>query len=368
MRIGLMYGMTTYPPSTGGTIHGYQLVNQLAALGNEVVTCFYDHGPHPAIEHFRGRRLAQFVRQIDVLYLRVEWQTRSVELSLLKLLRWRRLPVVWEFNGTPAELMHQGIAAAGVDSVNRRLRRWSRLCDGAVAVSQEIADHVRREVGIRDVCVIPNGSDPGMFTCRPGGDAPTGEPLNVIWIGTSSAGWHDLSTLLEAARRMHEERANVVFTIYGDPRALPADLPANVRLAGVVPYDKLGAHMQLADVGVHLFRQDASMPTVLGSPLKLFDYMASGLAVITNCDGQQSDIIGAWDCGARCDGSVASLVRQIERLEHDRRLCSKLGRNGRLAVERQFNWSQVGLQTDAFLRRLCAGRSQEAPENGTLAK
>lgn len=368
MRIGLMYGMTTYPPSTGGTIHGYQLVHQLAALGHEVSTCFYDHGPHPALTHWRGRQALEFLRRIDVLYLRVEWQTPSVELSLLKLLRWRRLPVVWEFNGTPDELLHQGVGRPAIDAVRRRLGRWARLCDGAVAVSDDIADDLRRTLRIAEVCVIPNGSDPATFAPGPDGHAVPGAPLNVVWIGTSSAGWHDLPTLLAAARKMDDAGANVLFTIYGDPRALPPELPANVRVAGVVAYEHLGARLRGADVGVHLFRRDEAMPTVLGSPLKVFDYMASGLAVLTNCDGQQSDIVAGWECGARCDGTVDDLVRQIDRLERDRALCAELGRNGRRAVVRQFNWSQVGLQTEAFLQRLCQGTPPGAPETGNLAK
>ena len=361
MKIGLMYGMTTYPPSTGGTIHGYQLVKQLAALGHEVVTCFYDHGPHPDLGQLRARQIGRFLRSIDVLYIRAEWQTTSVELSLLRLLRLRRLPVVWEFNGTSDELRYQGTDAAEIVRINRRLRRWSRLCDGAVAVTQDVADYVRREVGVADVCVVPNGSDPELFGPAPVKSATRDTPLEVVWIGTSTAGWHDLATLLDAARRLHADGANVVFSIYGDPRALPADLPANVRAAGVVPYAQLGAAMREADVGVHLFRHDPAMPTVLGSPLKVFDYMATGLAVITNCDGQQSDIIATWNCGLKCDGSAADLARTIAGLARDRASCDDMGRNGRRAVERQFNWARVGAQTEAFLERLCSGARVGAP-------
>lgn len=355
MNIGLIYGMSTYPPSSGGTVHGYQLIRNLRRLGHDISNWYLQSGDNPEVRHYRGRSVIGFVRDIDVLYLRIEWKTAAAALSALRLLKPTGLPVVWEFNGTPRELLTSPDAQQQVEAINRRLRKWARLCDCAVAVTQEVADYVRDDLGIRRVEVVPNGGDPELIAPRSAPPVP-GQPLRVAWVGTSRAGWHDLDTLLAVARRMHEERRNVEFLIYGDPKHLPGPLPANVIPKGSVPYAALGPALTQADVGIHLFRNTDGLAPVYGSPLKVFDYMAAGLAIVTNCRGQQSDIAAQWQCGLQSDGSAEDLVQTLLRLEGDRALCRGYGANARRAVEQYFNWQRAAKETEQVLKSLVRQR------------
>lgn len=349
MNIGFFYGMQTYPPTTGGTVHGYQLVRQLIANGHRLQNWYFGSHDDPDIHNFRGRELMAFLRQTDLAYIRLEWRANSAAISLLRLASLNRLPVVWELNGTPDELLFAGSNKTEIERITARIRRWAALCTAAIGVTEDVSRYARDSLGIRNVVTIPNGSDPTIFQPEPK-NRNRAQPLDVVWIGTSSAGWHDLACLIEAARLLEQARANIQIRVFGDKGALAGlSLPANIRLEGSVPYTKLSAHLATADVGVHLFKTDDTAVQVKGSPLKLFDYMACGLAVLVNCDGQQADIIRAHGSGVRCEPTAAAVAQALSLLEQDRELCTRMGANGRAAVVTTYNWAQTGKLTSQFL-------------------
>jgi glycosyltransferase involved in cell wall biosynthesis len=354
MHIGFIYG-PSYPPTSGGTIHGYQLVRELHALGHRISNWYFDYGANPLIEHWQGRRLRAFLKSIDVLYLRIEWRLSPAICTLMKGIAGKRLPVVWELNGTPYETLFNE-PPEDPNRIIRRLRWLSAGCDAAIAVSEEIAEFATRELHVRKTYTIPNGSDETMF--RPGVRTATpGKPLAVVWVGTSAAGWHDLDALIDTARETEHRRLNIRYAVFGDPRHLRSSLPPNVVAAGVVCYEDLGRAIGVSDVGLHLFKSDPQRPQVVGSPLKVFDYMASGLAVVTNAEGQQSRLIRQWNAGVQTTGTVTDLVETLSRLERDRVHCELLGRNGRRAVETYFNWHRVARETEAALAETFGARS-----------
>jgi hypothetical protein len=167
-RIGFLYGMQIDRPRGGGTIHGYQLARHLSALGAQLSSWYFDAGETQLVHGYRGRELLRFVREIDCLYLRIEWSNVSSTLSWLKALRLGALPVIWELNGTPAELQFSESASA-IAGIVSRLRRNARACDAAIGVSEEVVDFARTDLRIDNVHCIPNGSDPDLF--MPRGDA-----------------------------------------------------------------------------------------------------------------------------------------------------------------------------------------------------
>lgn len=349
MKIGFIYGQPTSRATSGGSVHGYQLSRHLVRRGHELASFFYGDPTDPLIHHFRFRQILGYFKDLSCLYLRVEWSGGPEKLSPLKLLSSRRIPVIWELNGTPAELAHTGKSLAEISQVNRRLKRLAGLVDGVCAVSEEIAEYAQSTLGIKNVRTVPNGSDPILFQPRsPAGISSRREPLRVAWLGTTKAAWQDFDTMFNAATELARQKANIQFHIFGDPRSLPAVVPENVFLRGVVAYDLLGEELRKLDVGLHLFRAKGKY-RVEGSPLKIFDYMACGLAVVTQGDGQRRELINRWQAGLATTGEVEDLLRRLLALESDRSLCRKFGRNGRIAVEKFFNWQRAAIQTEEFL-------------------
>jgi glycosyltransferase involved in cell wall biosynthesis len=350
-RIGFLYGMQIDRPRGGGTIHGYQLAKHLSALGARLSSWYFDPGETPLVHGYRGRELLRFVREIDCLYLRIEWSNVSSTLSWLKALRLGTLPVIWELNGTPDELQFSESDEV-IARVVSRLRRNARACDAAIGVSEEVVDFARRKLRIDDVRCIPNGSDPDLFVPRA---EPRSGPLKCAWIGTSQAGWHDLGLLYELAGALVHAGSDIEFHLFGNPKGLPAHPPKNVVARGEFRYEDLPRELARCDVGIHFFRKSDPARPVVGSPLKLFDYMACGMPVIVNAPGQQARIIEETGCGWFAEASVDGMVRQLMDIAARPEDVASRGQRARAAVLSRYNWRINAEETLAVIRSLVEG-------------
>ncbi|MFW6061339.1 MAG: glycosyltransferase family 4 protein [Planctomycetota bacterium] len=356
MNIGFIYGMPIYPPGMGGSVHGYQLAKGLADRGHRLYSWYYGDDEVPFVHHFRARQLLSFLRKIDVLYVRVSWDPTMYRFRNLRWLRLRRLPVVWELNGLPQEnLYYRGRTAVDVQNAADRLRDGASGVTAAIGVTPSVQAFLRDEVGIASSYCVPNGSDPHLFA--PDGTAPgPGRALEVVWIGGRSP-WHDLDALTRAARTLADRGAHVRFTIYGDPNRMPADLPPNVRCPGKVPYADLGRELARADVGVHLFRPARDGFVIDGSPLKIFDYMSCGLAVVARSQGHVGRVLDRTGAGLATDGTPENLAAALENLEAERSWCHQLGTAGRQAVLDYYNWQRVAAETEEILISAVEGKA-----------
>lgn len=348
MNIGFLYGLDiSAPKGGGGNIHGHFLADALVERGHKLFSWYVDNGPNRFCAHLRGRQLLQFLRRIDVLYVRVEWNLAAItRVRILKrFCPW--LPVVWEFNGHPSETLYASRTEEDLATLNANLRRLSSSADVAICVAEEIAAYIKQQLDIKNIFCIPNASAPDIFKPAFHKRNKSG-PLCAVWIGTSRAGWHDLSTIFEAAQILLQQNANVLFKIYGDPSPLQKDLPPNVIACGELSYHDLGVAVGEADVGLHFFNRSRGA-SVEGSPMKIFDYMAAGLALVTEGRGQRGAVIDRWNCGVKSTGAPADIAKALEALEQDRQTCRQLGENGRKAVLEYFNWRRVAEETEVAL-------------------
>jgi len=160
----------------------------------------------------------------------------------------------------PTDLYPEGVK-------NMLQRRIVASADGIVATSGEVL----RGLGPVDVAtlVIENGVDAARFTADD--DAP--RPGVCVYVGALDARFDD--GRVDAWARSHPQ---VRFTIAG-----PGDAPAalrtpNIDVIGAVPYDELPRLLRGARVGLLPLSDD---PLNAGrSPMKLYEYLAAGLAVV----------------------------------------------------------------------------------------
>lgn len=352
MNIGFLYGLQIHKPGTGGSVHGYQLAKNLTDCGHRLYTWYWSDPESRLLTHFRGRQAFAFLSAIDALYIRLEWGGRSAQYPLLRYLSQKRIPVIWEINGLPEEKMFHGSSKEDINQIKRRLRRYAKHVDAAVCVSDGIAQFAKDTLGIETTMVIPNGSDPVLF--KPiEKSTSVDSPLVVAWIGTTKAGWHDLEVMVDAARILEKLQEDILFWIFGDPSKLPENLPSNIVCKGLYPYEQLAAELPRADVGLHLYRPEISA-VLDGSPLKQFDYMSSGLALVAQPDGQRRLLLEEWRAGTPVGEGGSGLAATLSCLAKDRSRVKMLGDNGRRAVEEHFNWRRAAAQTDELLTQLTA--------------
>jgi glycosyltransferase involved in cell wall biosynthesis len=195
--------------------------------------------------------------------------------------------------------------------------------------------------------VIPNGVDADRLRpdVRPTAPGPPGS-LTVGFVGSMKP-WHGLDVLVEAFDRLHQRVRDTRLLLVGDGparAAVCADLSAR-GLAGVVHYTGAVAPHEVpglltsADVAVAPY-PDASR--FYFSPLKVYEYMAAGRAVVASRVGQLETVIRHDVNGVLCPpGDAAALAAALERLQGAPAERARLGRAARAHVLRGHTWNAV---------------------------
>ncbi len=264
-------------------------------------------------------------------------------LTGLWLKRLTGVPLVLEINSplTDERLAYGNLRLAGLA---RRTDRWTwRAADLVLPVTDVLADYVRG-AGVAEgrVLVTPNGIDPQRFPPDLDG-AEVRDRLGLdgrIVMGFTGfvRAWHGLDQVVG----LLPEHPKLHLLIVGDGPARP-DLEAQAeslgvreRLTciGVVPHDAVAAHLAAFDIAL----QSASTPWA--SPLKLFEYMAAGCAIIAPDQPNLREVLVDEETALLFEtGSTDPLRAAIHRLVVDAALRNRLGSNAQRAiVERGFTW------------------------------
>jgi glycosyltransferase involved in cell wall biosynthesis len=312
------------------------------------------------------RRLAKRIREHrpDVIYERYNLYLLAGA--------WARkrfgLPLLLEVNAPIAEERHAygGLAFPGLA---RRVQAWTwRGADCVLPVTTVLAGYVERAgVPAERIEVIPNGINPEHFRQAPErAEAKRRLGLDdrlVLGFVGFVREWHGLDRVLEwlATRRGAGE---VQFVVVGDGPAregLEAQAAAlgivdRVRFTGVVPRDEIPGWVAAFDI--------ALQPAVVeyASPLKLFEYLALGCAVVA--PGQENlreilvDGVNARLFDPERDGS---LCLALDGLVNDVELRERLGDGARRTItERNLTWHANAGRVCARFERLLAQREPAA--------
>jgi glycosyltransferase involved in cell wall biosynthesis len=184
------------------------------------------------------------------------------------------------------------------------------------------------------------------------------DKLNVVWIGSASIGWHDFDLLRESADRLwHSCGHAIAFHILGENFAGQRDLPPNVHYYGAELYEQLPYWLAGMDVGLILSRPGAAD---YSSPVKLFDYLACGLAVAGTRQPQVVDVLQPLDQADLLTppGDAPALADALVRLAADRERVRRLGAAGRKLVERRYNWRRAVGETFEAIHTVQRERSR----------
>jgi glycosyltransferase involved in cell wall biosynthesis len=136
---------------------------------------------------------------------------------------------------------------------------------------------------------------------------------------------------------------NTRFLVAGEGPAIPdlkalaakLGMTARVAFAGLVPPEQVGALAQKFDIAL----QPSATP--YACPLKIFDYMASGCAIVAPDQPNIREILTHDETALLFDpADSAAMWRAIEQLAADASLRDRLGRAARAELEqRDYTWS-----------------------------
>ncbi len=284
----------------------------------------------------------------NLYYLAGTWLARQL-----------RVPYLLEVNSPLAEerITHSGLRL-------RRVAHWAeqtvwRSADRVLAVTGVLRDMIAATGVARDrIEVIPNG----VVLKRFAAEAPPrpAAPVVLGFVGFVRP-WHGLDAVLRAMAA--DEGAAIALEVIGDGpvrkdlEALAAELGlgARVHFTGLVEHHAVPGHVAGFDI--------ALQPQVVAyaSPLKIFDYMAAGRAIVAPDQPNIREILEhgrtalLFDPEAPFD-SPTGLWAAIRQLAGDAGLRARLGAAARAELEaKDYTWAGNAKRVAALAHQLRGG-------------
>ncbi len=222
----------------------------------------------------------------------------------------------------------------GVNSgfIRNMEREWIDGSDIVFCSAGNLVDRYRTW-GHEDVQLLAHGVDVELFlNAEPGGVASLeGIDGPIIGFVGAVSPWVDTALLGDVADHFPDAKVVLVGPIDTDLGDLVKR--TNVLLPGPVPFDQVPRVMKQFDVGIIPFARSPLMDSV--NPLKLLEYLAAGLPVVSTPMGDITEIDGAVEIGA----DSHSFIRGVERALLSNRDPANLGR--RIEIARGRSWRSV---------------------------
>ncbi len=195
--------------------------------------------------------------------------------------------------------------------------------------------------------VCPNAIEPGRFDPSDFDEIPLcksdgAKGLIAGYVG-SFLPYHRLEQIVKIARAFRQTDPHLHWLLVGDGVEMPRirdlivenGLEDRFWLPGRVPHEDVPRYIKTMDIAV--LANSASF----NSPMKLFEYMAMGKAVIAPRVPAIEEVVEHGHTGLLFEkGNTASLRKAIESLVEDDDLRKKLGRNAREYVLKNHTWEQ----------------------------
>jgi glycosyltransferase involved in cell wall biosynthesis len=268
------------------------------------------------------------------------------------------IPFVLEVN---ADLIEQrkfkGIPERGL---RRLFALWAtRLCFNTAAkiicISRDLKDHLHSKWNIEDrkLTVLPCAADVEAFGLNhnPGlvrrGLGLTTEPV-VMWVGGFYP-WHDLDLLLESFTNVLQRHPQARLVLVGDGQTRPEvarkvmrnGLRQAVIMTGAIAHTSMPEMLSIADVAVVPSAPVSASRGGTGAPLKLFEYMAAGKAIVATALNQAAEVIQNGHNGLLVEaGDVTGFAEAMLTLLNDSGERGRLGQNARRHAVEQHSWEQ----------------------------
>jgi glycosyltransferase involved in cell wall biosynthesis len=196
---------------------------------------------------------------------------------------------------------------------------------------------------------MPNGVDVDMFGAHYSpSDVRTQYNLDsqpvVSFVG-SFQHWHGIEILVESFARVLVHLPQSKLLLVGDGPARKnieeninrLGIGSSVHITGLVPQRKIPEILSAVDVAVIPYPE---LPNEMWfSPLKLYEYMAAGKAIVASRAGQIAEVIKDGENGRLVEsGQIEEFAAVIERLLNSPDERDWMGKNARQQALEQHSW------------------------------
>ncbi len=288
------------------------------------------------------------------------------------------LPMVLEYNSSvawtiknwlrgPKRLLGQLLLPAVV-------RHETRLLESAdlIAVVSDVLKERLRADGISEerIIVCPNGVDEERFAPRPKHQALQSRldlhGKTVVGFVATFGPWHGSETLAKAVASIAAKRSDIVVLFIGDGKLRKeaesiietAGASSAARFVGKVPFKEIPDYLSVCDVVVNA-SEVADGEDFIGSPTKLFEYLACAKALVSTDVGQPGQLLSHEETALLIpQQNPDRMAKAIIRLADDSGLRQTLAENGRKFVLANYTWSHSARRILDAVKRLPARPGQ----------
>ena len=297
-----------------------------------------------------GRALGR-TRQ-DVIF------TRDLGLAslLLRVPATLRAPVVYEAHGIAADVaaalpgLLTGAPAASPAKLRRLARReayvWS-AADGYVTITAGLERELERRFGARPrIAVVADGTRATPHANRdPATDGPDRAAFTIGYAGHLYP-WKGVDLVIEAVAALKDTRGLIIGGHDKEPDlarvtrlAEHLGCAARITFTGLIPPAEVAARLREADV-LALPNPASAISSEFTSPLKLFEYMASGRPIVASDLPALREVLTHEDSAVLVEpGNPQALTAGILRIKNDAALGRRLAARASEDV-REFTWAR----------------------------
>jgi glycosyltransferase involved in cell wall biosynthesis len=222
-----------------------------------------------------------------------------------------------------------------------RLEAWTwRAATRVIAVTGVLKSMIAAAgVPAEQIEVVPNGIDPAAFENLPARPAAA-DPLVLGFVGFVRD-WHGLDAVI-AAMAAHRGTPRLDFVVVGDGPARPAleqqaaalGIGDRVRFTGLAPHEAVPGLVAGFDIALQ------PRAVAYASPLKIFDYLAAGRAIVAPDQPNIREILTDGETALLYDPAQPDALWQaVLRLAGDAALRTSMGEAARAEIgRRRYTW------------------------------
>ena len=236
--------------------------------------------------------------------------------------------------------------------ITRLANRWT---DGQTAITDRIARSIRIPVENLWGC-WPSGVTPQRFAPAAAvrqWPAPS-EPIKLIYIGATDPERNVLA-LAQAVLQADQKGLRFHFTVIGageqhsQLKILAQQHPDQLAVHDAVPHEEIPNWLAKAHIGALPFPDEEKFR--VSSPIKLFEYMASGLPIMATRIVCHTDVMADADYAFYAEGAdVPALISCLEHIFRHKETLPALGQQAISAIT-QWSWSAAARKLDKALKK-----------------
>jgi glycosyltransferase involved in cell wall biosynthesis len=210
-------------------------------------------------------------------------------------------------------------------------------CDQLIVVSEKMKEYLSKQFNIsnKKMVVAPNGSTAQQLTAK------YQTPLNVIYAGIFSY-WEKVHDFLDIAKQANPNKFKFYLAGTG---SLKNQLIRRIReekisvsYLGYIPRQDMPALLGRMQIGIAPSTKDLARQ--VASPIKIFDYMASGLPVITPKIGDWGNIIEKENCGIALEtDSIKNYIEALNTIA-EKGVWTNMSHNAVRVIKEKYSWDR----------------------------